>query len=72
MNVIAFEVNEDNITMKTQSGIVRATEPYYPVDGYVEFHDVEWRWSFAYVYDFNGNIGAFRCSASMSMKMTDR
>lgn len=60
MNVIEFEVNGDNITMKTQLGIVRTTNPAAQVDGYVEFHDVDFDFCYAYVYEgFYGNIGAF-------------
>lgn len=59
MNVIVFEVNENDMVMRTQSGIVAATEPYGQPDGYVEFHDIDWDFCFVYILDFTGNIGAF-------------
>ena len=60
MNVIAFVVDGDTITMKTQSGMVRTTNPSAQVDGYVEFHDVDFDFCYAYVYeDFYGNVGSF-------------
>ena len=42
MNVIAFEVNGDDIIMRTQSGMIKTGNPCSQVDGYVEFHDVRW------------------------------
>lgn len=60
MNVIDFEVNGENITMKTQSGMVKTSNPFTQVDGYVEFHDVDFDFCYAYVYeDFYGNVGSF-------------
>ncbi len=60
MKVIAFEVDGDRLTMKTQSGIVRAIPPYAQVDGYVEFYGVDWEFCYAYVYEnFYGDIGSF-------------
>ncbi len=60
MNVIAFEINGDNLTMKTQSGMVRTAPNFAQINGYVEFLDVEWQWCFAHTYEgFYGNIGAF-------------
>lgn len=60
MNVIAFEVDGDNITMRTQSGMIRTAPPSLQVDGYVEFHDVDFGFCYVYVYEeYYGNIGAF-------------
>lgn len=59
MNVIALEVREDTIVMRTQSGMIKTTPPYIQPNGYVEFHGVQWDFSYAYLLDFTGNIGAF-------------
>ena len=42
MNVIAFEVMDNDIVMRTQSGLIKTTPPLGQPDGYVEFHDVKW------------------------------
>lgn len=59
MNAIAFEVNGDDIVMRTQSGMVKTTKPYNQIDGYVEFHDVRWDFSFVYLLGVTGNVGTF-------------
>lgn len=59
MNVFAFEVNGDDIIMRTQSGIVKTTKPYSQIDGYVEFHDVQWDFSYVYLLGVTGNAGIF-------------
>ena len=46
MNVISFETKENDIIMKTQSGMIKTTPICTQTDGYVEFHDV--RWDFSY------------------------
>lgn len=59
MNVTVFEVDNNNIMMRTQSGMVKTTEPYNQLDGYVEFLDVDWDFSYIYMLDFTGNTGTF-------------
>lgn len=59
MNVIAFEVTDHDIVMRTQSGMIKTTRPQGQPDGYVEFHDVRWDFSYVYLLDFTGNIGTF-------------
>ena len=59
MNVFAFEVTDNNIVMKTQSGMVETFPPYGQPDGYVEFHNVQWDFSYVYLLGVTGNIGAF-------------
>lgn len=59
MNVIAFEVSGNDIIMRTQSGMVKTTPPYGQPDGYVEFHNVQWDFSYVYLLDFTGNVGTF-------------
>jgi len=59
MNVIAFEVEEDTITMRTQSGMIKTEGLSSQVDGYVIFKNVQWDFSYVYLLDFTGNIGTF-------------
>ena len=42
MNVFEFEVSGKDIIMKTQSGIVETSSVAKQVEGYVEFHNVQW------------------------------
>lgn len=59
MNVYAFEVSDNDIIMKTQSGIVEVASPCRQLDGYVEFHNVQWDFSFVYLLGVTGNVGTF-------------
>ena len=59
MNVIAFDVEADDIIMRTQSGMVKTTEPMGQPEGYVVFHNVKWDFSYAYLLEFTGNVGRF-------------
>ena len=59
MKVIAFEATDNNIVMQTQSGILKTSSPVIQLDGYVEFHNVQWDFSYAYVLNFSGNVGPF-------------
>lgn len=59
MNVIAFEITDNDIVMRTQSGMVETVVPYGQPDGYVEFHNVQWDFSYVYLLGVTGNIGTF-------------
>ena len=59
MNVIAFEVTDNDILMRTQSGMVKTVVPYGQPDGYVEFHDVQCDFSYVYLLGVTGNTGIF-------------
>ena len=59
MNVISFEVEGDNMIMKTQSGMIKTTPICTQTDGYVEFHDVRWDFSYFYLLGVTGNVGTF-------------
>ena len=59
MNVISFETKENDIIMKTQSGMIKTTPICTQTDGYVELHDVRWDFSYVYLLGVTGNIGAF-------------
>lgn len=60
MNINRFDVEVDMLTIRTQSGMVRVSGVCEQVDGHIEIHDVDWDFSYAYVYeDFCGNAGSF-------------
>lgn len=59
MNVISFEAIDHDIIMRTQSGIVETTPPYRQLDGYIEFHHVQWDFSYVYLLGVTGNVGIF-------------
>jgi hypothetical protein len=59
MNVIAFEVCGNDMIMRTQSGMIETVPPCSQVDGFVEFHDVQWDFSFVYLLGVTGNVGTF-------------
>ena len=59
MNVIAFEVIDNHMIMRTQSGIIETAFPARQVDGYVEFHNVQWDFCYVYLLGFTGNVGTF-------------
>lgn len=59
MNVYSFEVMDNNIVLKTQSGIIETVSPYRQVDGHVEFCNVRWDFSYVYLLGVTGNIGSF-------------
>ena len=60
MNVIALEVDGDTLVMRTQSGMVVTTPPYGQPDGYVEFHNVKWDYSYVYILNITANEGEFQ------------
>ena len=59
MNVISFDVAGNDIIMRTQSGMIKVTPPGSQPDGYVEFHNVRWDFSYVYLLGVTGNIGTF-------------
>ena len=58
-NVIGFEISENDIIMRTQSGILETTSPYRLLDGFVEFKDVQLDFSYVYLLGVTGNVGTF-------------
>ena len=58
-NVIAFEVSGDDLTMRTQSGIIKAGSPCAQIDGHVQFQDVQWDFCIVYLLGITGNEGPF-------------
>ena len=59
MNVISFEINNNDLIMRTQSGIVETIPPYRQLDGYVEFHAINWDFGYVYMLGVSGNVGTF-------------
>ena len=59
MSVCEFEILDNDIVMKTQSGIVEITPLCRQVKGYVEFHNVQWDFSYVYLLGVTGNVGTF-------------
>ena len=72
MNVIAFEVEENDIIMKTQSGMIKTTPICTQTDGYVEFHDVRWDFSYVYLLGVTGNVGTFTGEKMFLKEFIDR
>lgn len=59
INVFSFEVTDNDIVMRTQSGMVETIAPYGHPNGYIEFHNVQWDFSFVYLLGVTGNVGTF-------------
>ena len=59
MTVVSLEVTDHDIIMRTQSGMVETTNPCRQLDGYVEFRNVQWDFSYVYLLGVTGNVGAF-------------
>ena len=72
MNVIEFEVNGDNLIMRTQSGMVRTAPNWDQVDGYLEFLDVNWKYCYATVCEgYYGNLGTYEGKTFKKMYLKD-
>lgn len=59
MNVCGLDVSDDNIIMRTQTGIVEVGDPCRQVEGDVKFYGVQWDFSYVYLLGVNGNVGSF-------------
>ena len=72
MNVIEFEINGDNLVMRTQSGMVRTAPNWDQVDGYLEFLDVNWDYCYATVCEgYYGNLGTYEGKTFKKMYLKD-
>ena len=58
MDIIALEINGRELKIRTQTGAIK-TAAGRPVEGYVEFQDVDWGYCYIYLFDSNGNVGPF-------------
>ena len=56
---VVFQHTENGLVLRTMSGMTRTGDPVCRVDGFVEFEDVQWDFSFVYMMDHVGNTGAF-------------
>lgn len=61
--VIGFEVNENILQMKFQSGFVCMVAPFKQVEGFVEFEKIDWDFCYVYLLEYQevlcGNPGSF-------------
>lgn len=57
--VTAFEVAGSDVVMKTQTGMVKTAGICRHLDGFVEFHDVQWDFCYVYLLGVTGNVGTF-------------
>ena len=72
MNVVEFEINGDNLIMRTQSGMVRTAPNFNQVDGYLEFLDVNWKYCYATVCEgYYGNLGTYEGKTFKKMYLKD-
>ena len=59
MTVTAFDVRGNDVVMRTQTGMTEVGTPCRQVKGWVEFRNVQWDFSYAYLLGINGNEGRF-------------
>ncbi len=72
MNVISFEIDGDNLILRTQSGMVRTAPNWDQVDGYLEFLDVNWEYCYATVCEgYYGNLGTYEGKTFKKMYLKD-
>ena len=67
MSITAFDVTNAKITMRSDTGMVNTAPPYTQVDGYVEFYDVQWDFSYVYLLSETGNISRISLRDSLSL-----
>lgn len=59
MTILSLEMNGRDIVMRTDAGLIKTENPGHPVDGYVEFHEVDWGYCYIFLFDSTGNVGPF-------------
>lgn len=59
MRLISCEIHGDDLILYSQSGMVKTMPPFGQPDGHIEFHQVDWDFSYAYLFDFCDNCGTF-------------
>lgn len=72
MSITAFEVADDKITMQSDTGMINTIPPYSHANGYVEFHNVRWDYSYVYLLGCTGNIGKFEGEKMFLKDFLDR
>lgn len=63
MQVSDFQLSGDDLKMVMQTGLIKNTPPESQPDGWVEFHKVQWDYSYVYLMageGLAGNVGKFR------------
>lgn len=56
----SYEILGSTLTLHSQTGMVRTVPPFKQPDGSLVFHQVDWDFSYAYIFDFCGNSGTFQ------------
>jgi len=59
MSLVNFQLDDNTLILHTKSGMIRTTPPFGRLDGYLEFHQVDWDMSYVYILAFTGNEGVF-------------
>lgn len=60
MSLTSFEIQGNTLTLHSQTGMLRTTPPFRQPDGSLVFQQVDWDFSYAYIFDFCGNSGTFQ------------
>ena len=60
MSFASHEIQGNTLTLHSQTGMVRTMPPFKQPDGSLVFHQVDWDFSYAYIFDFCGNSGTFQ------------
>ena len=58
-NIIELRAEGDRLTLVTQSGMTGTKAPWPQPQGVIEFHKVDWDFSYAYLLAHTGNFGTF-------------
>lgn len=58
MDIVALEINGRELIVKTQNGMIKSSSGR-SVEGHVAFLNVDWGYCYIYLFDSNGNVGAF-------------
>ena len=72
MSITAYEVTDALITMRTDTGMIATAPPYTQVDGYVEFYDVRWDFSYVYLWSETENAKKFEGEKMFLKDFIDR
>ena len=59
MSVTKFEMTDGRLILRLQAGMTKIGHPNRQVDGYVEFDDIQWDFSYVYLLEHVGNSGCF-------------
>lgn len=69
--VTTFEVTGNKLILQFQDGFLKTVEPFKRVGGWIEFGEIDWDFSFTYIFEYPdvlcGNEGSF-IGRKMSLK----